>query len=463
MTGHGRTSDLGVLSDAEVAAIVAEALAGWDLTGRRVLVLVPDATRTAPVPQLFRLLCAGLVGRAAALTVLVALGTHRAMPAAGLDRLVGAGSAEREAMFPGVRLLNHEWWLPATFAHLGRIDAAEVAGISGGLLAEAVDVRVNRLVLEHDAVVVCGPVFPHEVVGFSGGDKYFFPGIGGAEVIGQSHWLGALLTSRAIIGTPGPNPVRRLVERAAALVPRPRLCLAMVVATGTEPGAPRGRLHGLYAGTTGRAWAAAAELSAQVHVRYLDRPYDTVLSVMPPGYEDVWTAAKGMYKVEPVVADGGEVVILAPHVSEFSHTHGAELAEVGYHVRDYFLGQWDRFRDRSRAVLAHSTHLRGAGTWEPVSGEHPRVRVSLATGIDAARCAAHAVGHRDPAAVDPVAWARRDGVLVVPRAGETLYRLATERPVPASPALDRPVAGRPAAAAPSPTGPPPDPDVPPHP
>ncbi|MGF1646470.1 MAG: lactate racemase domain-containing protein [Kineosporiaceae bacterium] len=446
VTGTGRPSDLGVLSDAEVAAIVAEALAGWDLTGRRVLVLVPDATRTAPVQQLFRLLCEGLAGRAAALTVLVALGTHRPMPPDALDRLVGAGPAEREEMFPGVRLLNHEWWIPETFAHLGRLDAAEVHEISGGLLAEAVDVRVNRLVLEHDAVIVCGPVFPHEVVGFSGGDKYFFPGIGGEEVIGQSHWLGALLTSRAIIGTPGVNPVRRLVERAAALVPRPRLCLAMVAATGTggDAGADamRGRLHGLYAGTTGEAWAAAAALSAQVHVRYVDRPYDTVLSVMPRGYQDVWTAAKGMYKVEPVVADGGEVVVLAPHVTEFSHTHGADLAEVGYHVRDYFLGQWDRYRDRSRAVLAHSTHLKGAGTWDAVAGERPRVRVSLATGIDAHRCAAHAVGHRDPASVDPADWARRDGVLVVPRAGETLYRLAAERPGPAA----RP-----------PSGPPPDP------
>jgi nickel-dependent lactate racemase len=460
VTGTGRAD--GVLGDAEVAGIVAEALAGWELTGRRVLVLVPDATRTAPVPQLFRLLCEGLAGRAAGLTVLVALGTHRAMPPDALDRLVGAGPAEREAMFPGVRLLNHEWWRPETFAHLGRLDAGEVHAVSGGLLAEAVDVRVNRLVLEHDVVLVCGPVFPHEVVGFSGGDKYLFPGIGGAEVIGQSHWLGALLTSRAIIGTPGSNPVRRLVERAAALVPRPRLCLAMVVATGagsgtgasTEPeagtgGPPSpGRLHGLFAGTTHEAWAAAAELSAQVHVRYVDRPFHTVLSVMPRGYQDVWTAAKGMYKVEPVVADGGEVVVLAPHVTEFSHTHGAELAGVGYHVRDYFLGQWDRFRDRSRAVLAHSTHLKGAGTWDAVAGERPRVRVSLATGIDAARCAAHAVGHRDPASVDPADWARRDGVLVVPRAGETLYRLAADRP---------------ATVAPSPTGPLSDPDVLPHP
>lgn len=440
MTGTGRAD--GVLGDAEVAGIVAEALAGWELTGRRVLVLVPDATRTAPVPQLFRLLCEGLAGRAAGLTVLVALGTHRPMPADALDRLVGAGPAEREAMFPGVRLLNHEWWLPSTFTHLGRLDAAEVEAISGGLLAEAVDVRVNRLVLEHEVVLVCGPVFPHEVVGFSGGDKYLFPGIGGAEVIGQSHWLGALLTSRAIIGTPGPNPVRRLVERAAALVPRPRLCLAMVVATGadtrTGEAVARGRLHGLYAGTTREAWAAAATLSAQVHVRYVDRPYDTVLSVMPRGYEDVWTAAKGMYKVEPVVADGGEVVILAPHVTEFSHTHGAELAEVGYHVRDYFLGQWDRFRHRSRAVLAHSTHLKGAGTWDAVAGERPRVRVSLATGIDADRCAGHAVGHRDPVSVDPADWARRDGVLVVPRAGETLYRLAADRPHPRPPTSVRP-------------------------
>ena len=91
-----------------------------------------------------------------------------------------------------------------------------------------------------------------------------------------------------------------------------------------------------------RAWAAAADLSSQVHIVYRDAPLQRVLSVMPEMYDDLWTAAKGMYKMEPAIADGGEVVIFAPHLTEISYTHGKVIDEVGYHVRDYFVKQWDR-------------------------------------------------------------------------------------------------------------------------
>ena len=92
-----------------------------------------------------------------------------------------------------------------------------------------------------------------------------------------------------------------------------------------------------------RLAAGGARCSARRHIVWLDRPFDRVLSVMPPMYEDLWTAAKGVYKTEPAVADGGEVIIYAPHVSEVSHVHGRLIDEIGYHCRDYFLAQWDRF------------------------------------------------------------------------------------------------------------------------
>ena len=318
----------------------------------------------------------------------------------------------------GTQVLNHAWHDPATFADLGTIPADEVSSLSGGLLAQDVPVRVNRLALEHDLVLIAGPVFPHEVVGFSGGNKYLFPGIGGQEIIDLSHWLGALISSVEIIGTLGTTPVRALIDRAAALVPTPRRCLALVVTTG------RPELHAVCWGTPEQAWAAAAPISAQVHVTRLDRAYDRVVAVLPDMYADVWTAAKGMYKLEPVVADGGELLLYAPHVRDFSVTHGAQLAEVGYHCRDYFLGQWERFRHHPGGVLAHSTHLRGAGTWDPVQGERPRVRVVLATGIAEERVRAHALEHRDPATVDLDAARADPDVLVVERAGEVLHRLA---------------------------------------
>ncbi len=410
------------LSAEEVRQVIAQALEGWQLSGRRVLVVIPDSTRTAPIPQVFRVICDKLRGKAAALDFLIALGTHRVMNIEQINGLVGAAPGEWSTTLAGVRVLNHEWDKPETFLTLGTISAEEVSQISGGMLHQSVPVRVNRLVNEYDCVIVCGPVFPHEVVGFSGGNKYFFPGISGPELIDLSHWLGALITSYAIIGKPGITPVRQLIHRAADLITTEKRCLAMVVAPGSAQGAP---LAGLYTGTPEAAWAEAVTLSAQLHVKYVERPYRQVLSVMPHMYDDIWTAAKGMYKMEPVIEDGGEVIIYAPHITEFSYTHGKVLAEVGYHVRDYFVKQWSRFKGYPGGVLAHSTHLRGIGTFDPIDGEKPRIKVTLATGISAERCAAHNLSYLDPDSIHVEDWENREseGVLLVPKAGEMLYRL----------------------------------------
>jgi nickel-dependent lactate racemase len=271
-------------------------------------------------------------------------------------------------------------------------------------------------VVEHDVALVVGPVFPHEVVGFSGGNKYFFPGVAGQEIIDLSHWLGALITSAEIIGTRGTTPVRALIDEAAALIPAQTLALCVVVQSGSAV------LHAASFGEPRAAWAAAAAVSAETHVRYLDAPVRRVLSIMPEKYDDIWTAAKGFYKLEPVVADGGEVVLYAPHITRIAAMH-PEIEEIGYHCRDYFVQQWERFRHVHRGVLAHSTHLRGAGTWDPEHGERSRVRVTLATGIPEDLVRRADLGHLDPAEVDLDAW-RADGeALVVPDAGEVLFRL----------------------------------------
>ena len=316
-----------------------------------------------------------------------------------------------------MRVFNHRWDVPETFVSVGRIEAAEIEELTDGLMNQSVDVRLNKMIFDYDQLIVCGPVFPHEVVGFSGGNKYFFPGIGGAEVINFSHWLGALITSYEVIGTKYTR-VRRVIDRAAALVPRPKLCFCMVVKDNA--------LAGLYAGTPEEAYSAAADLSSRLHVRFVERPFRRVLAVMPAMYEDIWTAAKGMYKLEPVVADGGEVVIYAPHITELSYTHGALLDEIGYHVRDYFLKQWDRFGDFPGGVLAHSTHLRGLGEYDAETGvERPRIRVTLATRIPEERCRRVNLGYLNPDAIKLEDWRGREqeGVLLVAKAGEMLYRL----------------------------------------
>ncbi|MFJ9033211.1 hypothetical protein ACIRQP_32790 [Streptomyces sp. NPDC102274] len=239
----------------------------------------------------------------------------------------------------------------------------------------------------------------------------------GQEVIDVSHWLGALITSAEIIGTRGITPVRALINRAAAMVPTELRCFSLVVESGTT------NLHAITYGTTEGAWSAAADIAAEVDVRYLDAPVKRVLSLVSDRYDEMWTAAKGMYKVEPVVADGGQVVLYAPHVAEISQTYGSEIRAVGYHCRDYFVRQWDRYKHLPWGVLAHSTHLRGSGTYDVTAGERCRIDVTLATGIDADTTRSLGLTYLDPASIDIAEWSRDPETLVVHNAGEILYRL----------------------------------------
>lgn len=406
----------GYLEESEIRSIVARGLAQIDLDGARVLLIVPDGTRTMPMPLLFSIVDAELTGRARQLDVLIATGTHRPMSDADLTRHLGRGVTECRS--GPVRILNHVSTDEATLTTLGTIPAAEISEISGGRMNEALTVRLNRAILDYDHLLICGPVFPHEVAGFSGGTKYFFPGIAGNDIINLTHWLGALATSGEIIGV-ADTPVRKVIDRAAAMVPREHSLIGLV--THHEG------VGGIYCGPTAEAWRACAGLSAQRHIIWLERPAKRALAIMPEMYTDLWTGAKGMYKSEPAVADGGEVVIYAPHIREVSHVHGRLVEEIGYHCRDYFLAQWERFRTYPGGILAHSTHVKGQGKYDPATGtETPRIRVTLATGIPEDLCRRINLGYLNPASVDVAEWCEHagDGWLVVPRAGEMLYRVA---------------------------------------
>lgn len=391
-----------------------------DLAGKRVLVIIPDGTRTVPMPLLFETLQKRLRGRVSRLDFLVALGTHRPMTDSQLSRHLG--SEVRNGATEHSRISNHRWDDPESFVNLGTILGSEIAQLTGGVCSQDVPVGLNRMILDYDHLLICGPVFPHEVAGFSGGTKYLFPGIAAPEIIHFTHWLGALATSYETIGRCD-TPVRRVIDRAAQMVPRPHSLIALV----TGPGAQTG---GIFSGPTSEAWTAAAELSSERHILWTDRPYQRALAIMPEMYEDLWTGAKGMYKLEPAIADGGEVIIYAPHIREVSFVHGRMIEEIGYHCRDYFLAQWDKFSHYPGGILAHSTHVKGQGTYDPATGmETPRIRVTLATGIPEEQCRRINLGYLDPASIDIEKWRGRenDGWLVVPRAGEMLYRLRARR------------------------------------
>jgi len=416
-----KTSGLGfadrAITEADARHICAEAFDSWQVRGRKVLVIIPDATRSCPLGMMFRLVQDAAV-EAAQLDFMVALGTHPPMTMEQIYARVEICESEHRLKYSRTRFFNHEWNNPQALFEVGRLSRAEVSELTGGLFEMEVGVSINRMVLDYDLLIILGPVFPHEVVGFSGGNKYLFPGIAGAEILNFFHWLGAVITNPMIIGNKW-TPVRKVVDRAAALLKVERKALCMVV-NGTE-------LSGLYAGTPEAAWEKAAHLSEQIHIKFKDKPFHTVLSCAPKMYDDLWVGAKCMYKLEPVVADGGTLIIYAPHITEVSVSHGRLIEELGYHTRDYFLKQWERFKGYPWGVLAHSTHVRGIGTYEN-GVEKGRVNVVLATGIPESVCRKINMGWMDYRKINPADYAGREaeGILYVPKAGEILYRLKKE-------------------------------------
>lgn len=411
----------GLIADTEVANLCRDAVEQLDLDGKRVLALIPDLTRTAPVGLMFRTLVDLLRDRVDRIDFLVALGTHMALPDERILKLLDMSREERLERYAGIDVFNHAWDDPGALTVVGTLSASEMEALSEGRYARDVPIEINRLVFDYDHVFIIGPTFPHEVVGFSGGWKYFFPGIAGPEIINFFHWLGALVTNWKINGVKD-TVVRRVIDRAADFIEMPVTNFDLVV-TGEG-------LKGLYIGEPKEAWSAAADLSAGIHVAYLDRTYETVLGVAPEMYDDIWTAGKVMYKLEPIVAEGGELIIYAPHITEVSYTHGHILDKIGYHCLDYFREQMDKFSDIPGGVMAHSTHVKGLGTYCD-GNETPRVKVTLATGIPEERCRRVNLGYRDPAAIRVEEWEGREaeGILVVHHAGEVLHRLASERSV----------------------------------
>jgi nickel-dependent lactate racemase len=407
----------GFLSPESIRETIAQGLAG-KFTGQKVLILIPDHTRSLPLPFLFRTLV-DLLFDTKKITFMVALGTHPALSEENLNNLVGITAEERKTKYKHISLINHAWDDPSTLTTLGVMDQDEIQTIAGEKwhesLPDAVEININKAVLDCDHIIILGPTFPHEVVGFSGGAKYLFPGISGAEMINATHWLGAL---SSVVGTIGikETPVRDMINAAASRLKTPVTLIALTV-EGHD-------LKGIFIGEQLSAWSKAADLSALQHIHWCDKPFQRVLSCAPPMYDELWTAAKAMYKLEPAVAVGGEVVIYAPHLAEVSLVHGKYIYEAGYHILPYFLAGWERFKHIPLGVLAHSTHLRGSGVMDG-NVEKPNVRVILASKIPPEGCARLNLGYLDPSSINHKDWQGQEdnGILYVPKAGETLYRI----------------------------------------
>ncbi len=411
------------LTEPEIRDICARAFAKLQFKGKRVLVLIPDHTRHAPIPLFFRLIYDLIGNQVKDLDYLIATGTHAAMSTAQIYCHVGITAAEHQQQYANVRFFNHEHLNTAALATIGTIPTAEIRELANNLFNEDVEVTINKRALEYDQILLVTPVVPHEAMGFAGGNKYFFPGIAGEGIIRAFHWIGALVTNPLINGVKE-TPTRKIIDRAAALLKTPRLCLAFAVNNHKK-------IACLFAGEPRQAWSRAADYSAQLHIHYVEKPYQQILGIAPNIYADLWVAGKVMYKLEPIVADGGELIIYAPQVRELSSVHGEAIRRIGYHVRDYFLNQWERFAHEPILILAHSTNVRGVGTYTE-GVESPRIAVTLATSIPAEVCRSVNLGYRDYRTINLDDWRARqsDQLLVVDNAGQVLYRLrdrASER------------------------------------
>lgn len=414
VTGKGDPGT--ALAESEIRTAVESGTPRELYDGKRVLVLTPDTTRTCPLPFMISLLQESIGKRAESLDYMVALGTHQPLSEERILELYGISAESRSTTFAETTFFNHRWDLDDTFRTVGYLSEEETDELSAGRLREKVPVDINKTIFDYDLVLILGPVFPHEVVGYSGGAKYLFPGISGGEFLHFFHWLGAVVTCPGTIGIKH-TPVREVINRAMKHIDVPVHCISMVVKSSEE-------LYGIYVGDHLSSWEAAADLSEKIHVVFKEKPFHTVLGVCPEMYNELWTGGKVMYKLEQAVAPGGKLIIYAPHITEVSRTWGEYMDKIGYHTVDYFLSQPDKFAEIPRGVLAHSTHVRGIGTMEN-GVEKPRIEVILASSLSEEECKKIHLGYMDYRSIDLADYKNKEGegILFVEKAGEVLHRV----------------------------------------
>ena len=410
MPATGYSDPLAALPPAQIRDIVHAAVATFPVPGSgRVLAIIPDATRSFEPAVLHALLEA-----CPRCDLLVATGTHRAMTHEEITKFVD--TAARPELFKEARFFNHSI-APEGLCAVGVIEADHAKELSGGHVDIDIEITINKLIFQYDLSVIVGPVFPHEVIGMSGGYKYLFPGIAGMKVVDETHWLGALIGVRDTIGR-SETPVRRMVEEAGAMVQkvRPVACLSLVIG--------KLGLQGLWGGDPVSAHRAACPLSQTVNILWHEHRYRRVVAQCTPKYQDLWTAGKLAYKTQEVVAEGGDIVMYAPHLEKITPLH-LDVERIGYHCLPFFLKQWDKYKDYERSSLAHSTHVAGPG-WFEDGEEHLAARRILVSKISREQCAAVNLDYLTAEEVE--AKYRNDpDTLWVEKAGEQLMMTVGER------------------------------------
>ena len=405
------------LSPSKLHNILVEALA--DLPpGSSVLAIIADKTRDDNTNILFPL-AAGILGerRLKKYDALVAQGTHS--PMTDLEKRLKVGA--EGAPIPGLgQIFDHDWANPEKLVTIGKLDADKVKEITGGLLDQPINLTVNRLLAagQYDTIVIFGTTMPHEVAGFSGGAKYFFPGVAGPELTHATHWLGALASIEKVIGRVE-TPTRHLFEAAADFIPARVITLNSVVSRDHA----RLRTYGLFCGDFRQAIREAAAVSRNVHIKYTGRKYRRVVALLDEHLEDMWVGGKASYRLGPVIEEGGELVIYAPHLSSISKVHDKLIKKYGYQplakIRE-LVAQCDELR-QNLCVAAHLAHVSFAGRQGPDGSIVPRYKITLSSQLSEEACREVNLGYLDPKTFQRKNYEGDSDTFIVENAGRDLY------------------------------------------
>ena len=318
---------------------------------KRVLILPPDYTRFhSGAGTITNIYYHALKERGAEVDVLPALGTHAPI-----------SPAQRKAMFgdiPAERFFVHDW--RHDVVKLGEIPARYVSEITEGLWRESVSVEVNRRVMDegYDLIISPGQVVPHEVIGMSNHAKNLFVGVGGSDMINKSHIIGAVYGMERMMGRDH-TPVRKLFDYAMEhfLADRPILW-ALTVTT-----APAGKIcaHGLFLGEDRRCLTEAVKLAQQKNIDFVPHGVrKCVVYLDPEEFQSTWLGNKAVYRTRMMMADGGELVILAPGVERFGEDPECDrlIRKYGYRGRMRTLEALEApGNDDLRANMGAAAHL----------------------------------------------------------------------------------------------------------
>lgn len=413
--GHGSRDQ--ALSSADLRIIVREALEEVS-PAERVLAIIPDKTRDDNTHLLFPFSAAALVKRGVSkFDVLVAQGTH--VPMTEEEKLAKLGLEESEDA-PG-EIFDHRWDRPEELVQIGELSADRVKEVTKGLLNSSIPLTVNRLLSpgNYDVVLVFGATVPHEVAGFAGGAKYFFPGVAGPELTHATHWLGALATVEGVIGRVE-TPTRGLIEAAAEFVPARVISFTSVV---TRDDRDQLVTHALFAGDLRLSLRRAVEVSKQVHIKYTGRKYRRVVALLDEHYDELWVGGKASYRLGPIIEEGGELIIYGPHLRCISETHGRLIERYGYAPMEVVreLVAQSAELEENLCVAAHLTQVAYAGRRLPNGKIVPRYHITMATGIDQATCQRVNLGYLDHRQFRREDFEGDPDTLIVERAGRDLY------------------------------------------